>query len=283
MATRNTAIPGVRYLSAAIILLAGSTLSSAFAAPLASQHAAHRAYYTITLGAAHGDSQVLDVQGRMVAEWSENCEGWTANQRLAVSIVRQEGAPLASEVLATSFESTDGTRYRFATKTTIDGKVVEELRGEAKRAGRAAAGEAVYSMPGDVRIALPAGTLFPYEHTLALIAAAEKGDNVAYSFYFDGSQPDISPLGASAVIVGKKRAPGEGTGTGLGPLTQRGWWSVRLAMFPRANDAGQPEFEMTQDLQDNGVVRRFVFDYGDFTMEASLVRVEALPHPACDG
>ncbi len=86
---------------------------------------------------------------------------------------------------------------------------------------------------------------------------------------------------ASMLILGGARGPDEGAGANLGAVTQHKWWSVRMAMFPQAQSQTEPEFEMTQDVQDNGVVRRFVFDYGDFTMVASLVRIEELERAQC--
>lgn len=245
------------------------------------QHAPHRGFYEVTLGKTDPSSQIRDVRGRMVAEWAHSCDGWTANQRLAVTLERQNGVNLDSEVTASSFESSDGTRFQFSSKSTIGGELAEEVRGKAERPARGKPGVAVYTVPADTRIELPADTLFPFEHTLALIAIAEDGKITDSSHYFDGSQPELSPMLASMLILGGSRPAEQGAGADLGAVTQHKWWSVRMAMFPQAESQTEPEFEMTQDVQDNGVVRRFVFDYGDFTMVASLVRIEELERANC--
>jgi hypothetical protein len=194
---------------------------------------------------------------------------------------RHTGVDLYSEVNATSFESNDGTTYQFSSKSTIGGEVAEEVRGKAERPSRGQPGVAIFSVPPDLKIELPANTLFPFEHTLWVIAAGERGAVQESSSYFDGSQPEISPMVASLLILGGVRAPEEGSGTNLGAVTEHKWWTVRLAMFANTKSETEPEFEMTQDVQDNGVVRRFVFDYGDFTMVASLVRIEELERAQC--
>jgi len=245
------------------------------------QHAPHRAFYEVTLGDADPSSQVNGVSGRMVAEWAQSCDGWTANQRLVVTLQRRTGDNIESEVTASSFESSDGKRYQFSSKSTIGGDTVEEVRGKAERPARGEPGVATLSVPAAMRIELPADTLFPFEHTLAVIAAGEAGRIQESSHYFDGSQPELSPMVASMLILGGVHAANEGAGANLGPITDHKWWSVRLAMFPANETQTEPEFEMTQDVQDNGVVRRFVFDYGDFTMEASLVRIEELERSQC--
>ena len=251
------------------------------AAAAAIQHAPHRGFYEVTLGRVDPSSQISGIRGRMVAEWAHTCDGWTANQRLVVTLERRNGADVPSEVTASSFESSDGKRYQFSTKSTIGGEVAEEVRGRAERPGRGEPGVATFSVPADTRVEFPANTLFPFEHTLAVIAAGEAGKIQESSFYFDGSQPELSPMVASMLILGGARSPDEGPGAALGSVTDHKWWSVRMAMFANSETESEPEFEMTQDVQDNGVVRRFVFDYGDFTMVASLVRIEELETAQC--
>jgi hypothetical protein len=245
------------------------------------QHVPHRGFYEVTLGQIESSSHIRGVKGRMVAEWAHSCEGWTANQRLVVTLQRQDGGDLASEVIASSFESSDGTQFQFSSKSTIGGEVAEEVRGRAERPAPGEPGVAIFSVPPDTRIELPADTLFPFEHTLAVIAAGESGKITDSSHYFDGSQPELSPMVASMLILGGARPGDEGPGANLGAITEHKWWSVRMAMFPQTETQTEPEFEMTQDVQDNGVVRRFVFDYGEFTMVASLVRIEELDRAQC--
>jgi hypothetical protein len=217
----------------------------------------------------------------MVVEWAHSCDGWTANQRLVATLRRHNNRDIDSEVTATSFESSDGTRYQFLSKSTIGGEVVEEVRGKAERPARGESGVAVFSVPANLKIELPADTLFPFEHTLSVIAAGQKGAIHEIDYYFDGSQPELSPMVASVLILGGAHSGDEGPGADLGAVTNHQWWSVRMAMFPNAEMQTEPEYEMTQNVQDNGVVRRFVFDYGDFTMVASLVRVEELGLAQC--
>ncbi|MFT5180917.1 MAG: hypothetical protein ACI8S3_000794 [Alphaproteobacteria bacterium] len=272
----------IQTMIVAVAALApGAFVVSAPAEAAAVQHVPHRGFYEVTLGRSDASSQIRSVNGRLVAEWAHSCDGWTANQRLAVTLQRHTGVDLDSEVNATSFESNDGTTYQFSSKSTIGGEVAEEVRGKAERPSRGEPGVAIFSVPPDLKIELPANTLFPFEHTLSVIAAGERGVVQESSSYFDGSQPEISPMVASLLILGGVRAPEEGSGTNLGAVTEHKWWKVRLAMFANTKSETEPEFEMTQDVQDNGVVRRFVFDYGDFTMVASLVRIEELDRAQC--
>jgi hypothetical protein len=267
-------------LAAAAIALGWNTVSNPAVAATV-QHVPHRGFYEVTMGQADPSSPIESLDGRMVAEWAHSCDGWTANQRLVVTLRRHTGRSIDSEVTASSFESSDGTRFQFSSKSTIGGEVAEEVRGKVERPSRGEAGVAIFSIPADTTIELPAGTLFPFEHTLSVIAAGESGTIQESSYYFDGSQPELSPMVASMLILGGAHPGDEGPGADLGEVTDHKWWSVRMALFPNTETQAEPEFELTQDVQDNGVVRRFVFDYGDFSMVASLVRIEELERAQC--
>jgi hypothetical protein len=247
-------------------------------------HASHRAFYEIRIGRVDPGSTVVDARGRMVAEWQEACDGWTTTQRLAVSMAPGEGEPINSEVKMTAFERLDGTAYTFDSETRIGGELVEAVQGKAERPGPGQPGSATYDVPRGVVVDFPGDTVFPFEHTIAVLEAAERGDRREFSYYFDGSQPDISPMASNSLILGKARDGTDGSENGFGALSDHPWWPVRLAMFNgRAATSGneEPEFEMTQILQNNGVVRKFEFDYGTFSLVAALVKLEEIERPKC--
>ncbi|MBO22737.1 MAG: hypothetical protein CMM26_10275 [Rhodospirillaceae bacterium] len=248
-------------------------------------HASHRAFYEISIDRVDAGSNIVDARGRMVTEWRRACDGWLSSQRLLVSMAPGEGEPINSEVAMTSFEALDGTLFSFDSETRVGGETVEAVKGAAERDGPGKAGRAVYNEPRGVAVDLPADTVFPFEHTIAVIEAAEKGQLRVFSHYFDGSQPENAPMTANSLILDKARDAAEGTGNGFGEISAHKWWPVRLAMF--ASNAHkrldeEPEFEMTQILQDNGVVRRFEFDYGEFSLVAALIEIKEIDPPRCN-
>ena len=54
-----------------------------------------------------------------------------------------------------------------------------------------------------------------------------------------------------------------------------------VAYFPAENTDGQPETELSIDVQANGIVTEFVVDYGAFKLRASLVKIATLPETGC--
>mgnify|MGYP001328202008 CR=1 FL=1 len=67
----------------------------------------------------------------------------------------------------------------------------------------------------------------------------------------------------------------------LGELGQKGYWPVQTAYFKPEAKVAEPEYEINYSMQTNGVVRRYVIDYGDFSIIAELMKLEALTVPNC--
>ena len=263
------------------IVSAALLATASWSAAAATSLAPHQAFYSIKLRSADQGSNISSAKGVMRQEWNQSCEGWAVSQRMLLNLEASIGAAVSTEVHFSSFESTDSSEYNFTSRTVTNGEVTDEYRGRASRAEPGAEVEASYSVPvGESRL-MPANTVFPMEHTRQLLAAADSGESRLSLPFFDGPRPQDSPFEANALILGEARAASEGTGAGLGPITERRWWSVRVAFFPGGSNDPEPDFELAADFQDNGVVRAYQFDYGDFILEAELVRIEAHEVPAC--
>lgn len=243
----------------------------------------HRALYELTLKTLTPNSNVVGAQGAMSVEWSHSCEGWTVNQRLRITLDLESGRSQETDVNFSSFESDDGLTYSFTTRTTSNGRVVDEFRGAVDRTAAGDASVARYSVPDGLEVVLPAGTVFPMAHTRDVLDAAARGERAIWRQFFDGPRPDESPFGANVLITGGPRTGDEGPGAGMAPLMNSRWWPLRIAFFPGGGQGSEPDFEVEAKAQDNGVVREFVFDYGDFSMLAALSQIEPLDEPTCGG
>ncbi len=262
-------------LFAVLLLVATSVAGRAI------EVAPHRAFYELHLSQVDESSRIAEATGALTVDWSRSCDGWTVDQRLALVVEESSGRSSTTEISFSSFESLDGLTYSFSTKTKRDGAVVDEYRGEAGRPDAGGVVEAIYSVPAGERRELPAGTVFPMEHLQLLLDAAARGEDRLFRPFFDGPRPDESPFDTNALILGVPQDGGQGAGAGLGPITERPWWPVRIAFFPRSSAVAEPDFELAANLQDNGVVRRYEFDYGAFRMSGDLTRIEAGEVPVC--
>jgi hypothetical protein len=259
----------------ALAISAGGAASLAAAAEIAP----HRASYTLSLGGSKSSSGVVAITGAMFIEWQEVCDGWTINQRMRFQMSDTDGERSDNDISFSSWEAKDGLNYRFTMRSSRDGEVNETLRGRAELAGKGLGGKAVFNEPSGVELELPPGTLFPSEHTLVLIRAAESGEKTFSKMVFDGATQD-GALEVNAVIGNKL---GE-----LGVLPRiaaevgnRKAWRVRMAFFKNDGKSSEPEYETGLGLQDNGVGRDYTFEYPEFSIKSRLDLLEALPKPRC--
>lgn len=285
MLDRLSALPATVGTVLAATVTAGALLAATpvLAQPAATSMAAvaakiqpHRAIYAMSLGSARNGSKVSDVRGRMMFEWADACDGWTTEQRFQLRFVYSEGDDMAMNTNYTTWEAKNGLRYRFNVRKLVNGELDEEVRGEANLQADGA-GTAQFTKPEPQEMELPAGTMFPTAHTLAILDHAERNEPFFTRTIFDGSDAE-GPTEVSTV-AGKPGAPKE---AGKDPLLKVGKsWPVRMAFFPLQSDSAQPEYEMSLRLLENGIAESMQIDYGDFTVNAVLEKIEALPKSGC--
>lgn len=251
-----------------VAVLAGGGKASADLLP-------HKAIYDMTLVSASGGSGIADLSGKMMLQWVGVCDGWTVEQRLFLRVRETEGGEFASYSSFVSWESRDGTRYRFDQQTWRDGERIEVLKGRAERTGTAPGGMVYFTKPEAREMSLPEGTMFPSEHTLLVIAKAAAGETYFTRIVFDGSDAE-GPSEVAAFLGPLTMAPDDPLTGGRMPA-----WSVRLAFFPLSKETAEPEYEIGLLLQENGVARDLDLDYGDFRIHGELDEFEVQPPPEC--
>ncbi|BBK31331.1 uncharacterized protein DUF1849 [Stella humosa] len=241
--------------------------------------APHRALYDLSLASARASGGVVGVQGRMLFEWGDACDGWTVQQRYRMRLSQAQDDEVEIVSSLASWESKDGMRYRFALKKKRGDEPEEEVRGSARLDGPGRGGRARFVRPEESKLDLPRGTVFPSTHTIEVIRRAEAKEHFFGRRVFDGSEVE-APVDVSAFIGPAKPAGGDGVKPAAGEagktrnLADRPGWKVRLAFFPSASKDPLPDYEIGLVLLDNGVSSDMLIDYGDFTVRARLKELE---------
>ncbi|MGE0716047.1 MAG: cell envelope integrity EipB family protein [Alphaproteobacteria bacterium] len=254
------------------------TVSLTAAAAAAGSIAPHRALYDLSLASARTSGGVVGVQGRMLFEWGDACDGWTVEQRyrMRLSQAQEDEVEIVSSLA--SWEAKDGLRYRFTLRKKRGEEPEEEVRGTARLEGPGRGGYADFTRPEESRVDLPRGTLFPTAHTLEIIRRAEAKDAYFSRRVFDGSE--VEKPGEVNTVIGRPQASDVDPGI-RSKLLDRPGWRIRMAFFAADGQAPLPEYEIGLHLLDNGVSSDMLIDYGDFTVRARLRELEALPSPGC--
>lgn len=240
----------------------------------------HRAIYEMDLKSVRSGATISAAQGTMLYEWGDACDGWTTEQHFQLSFLDTDGNTVATDTSYVTWESKDGHRFRFEMRKEANGNVDEELSGTAELGPEG--GEAQFTGAETKTMKLAAGTLFPWQHTFALIDKARAGDKLYFATVFDGASAD-GPNGISAVIG---QATADKTGVDEVPENQRALldgeaWPVQMAIFPESADTAEPEQEMSTVFQANGILRSMVLDFGTFALEGRLKSVEPVTKPDC--
>ncbi|OHC76041.1 MAG: hypothetical protein A3G18_04130 [Rhodospirillales bacterium RIFCSPLOWO2_12_FULL_58_28] len=241
--------------------------------------APHRAVYSLKIGQARAGSSFVDARGAMTLIMEKSCDGWILEQTMTMDLSTAEGDTLKQKMNFSGLESLDGGNYRFAADNDIDEKK-SQINGKARAGSDGKPGEVNYKLPEAKTISLPEKTLFPVGHTSWLIDRAIAGDRQAPSHVFDGADGGgpqevvafIGPLAAPEAVPSKDQ---------LGALVKRPGWNVRLAFYQMDSQDAEPEYEAEIMQLDNGVARRMVLDYREFTVILELEKIEAINPPSC--
>jgi hypothetical protein len=241
----------------------------------------HRATYDMKLSIARANSGIVDVNGRMVLETVDACDGWEVKQRIKLTFLRNDSEEFETDSSFTSYETKDGLELQFSVRNIQNDEIEEELRGRAHLDGLGGKGRASFTLPEPRSFELPTGTLFPTTHLALVIKHARQGDKSVSYKVFDGARLD----GAFTVnaVIGRPPAPRAATPVvrGDAALLRQQAWGVRFAFFASDDLAAQPEYELALDLLGNGIARSMLLDYGDFAVGAHLIQLQALPRPRC--
>jgi hypothetical protein len=234
--------------------------------------AAHRALYELTLDSSRGGRQIASAHGTMGYEVVDACDGWASRQRLRMSITSGEGQDTNMDSDYATWESKDGLNFRFHMIQKSDSAVTSQTDGSARLTKTGGPGEVLYRLPKETKAELPAGTLFPMMHTVAIINAAREGKKFITLPLFDGTDED--GFEDSSIAIMDWKAP---FGTDHAILTPLSSTRVRIAFFDHGSGSPTPTYEAAMRYWENGVADGMLMDFGDFVMKAKLTELTPIP------
>jgi|GEM_PF-4608862 len=232
----------------------------------------HRAYYTVKLKNAEGDSQVKATDGRMIIELTHDCEGWTLKQESASVVDLKEAPSEMMRSVYTAWESDDGKSLKFKTERVFDEKMKDSVEGFAGFTDKG--GTITYNSPETKEVKMAAGTLPPIAHLQKLLETAESGQRTSSVQVFDGSFYG-NPVLIDTFIGDKK---------GDCKLTENkdGLYPMNLAIYAMPSVSSNPNFEIKQNIGKNGVMCSYEIKFDNYTVIGELDKYEPLPDKVCE-
>ncbi len=262
-------------VSVLALLAALAPLPVAAAGNLSSQLTGQQVVYTLSLSKLR-THDITGATGQMQLNVVDGCTGWATNQHMTLIIRNVDGSLTKSVTDYVIWESKDGKTMSFALKEGDgSGKMKLDDAGTASHTGTDNAGIVQYSSPPNTELKLPRGTLFPTQHTEALLQAGRAGDKFISPLLFDGTSTD----GAQATFITVLGHHGPGK-TPWPALDKYASADVDIAFFERKNDDETPSFRTSMRYYENGVATDLVLDFGDFVMSGKINSL-TIPPSAC--
>lgn len=273
--------PGlIRNAATRSALLLGIVCTTAVAAASPVSLVSHRAVYDLTLSRLKGSTGIEDVRGRIVMEMEGGCEGYTMNQRMVLELSNSDGSLILSDYVLSTWEEKSGDLMRFTMSNSLNGQTVDRASGIASRADDN--GTVVFDGKPKIKdMELPGDILFPVEHTMKILQAAEKGESLLVVPLYDGNGE--AGLADTTTVIGKGRQliAGEVEGTFAGKLSGMKYWPMQLAFFDRKENSTEPDYEVALHMFENGVARALSLQYSDFILDGKLSQLDYLAAPDC--
>lgn len=239
----------------------------------------HRAYYTVSMeGRPEPRSSITDVRGTMMIEFDKVCGGWTVQQRSELWRYQDDDTVEHVRWGYVTFEADDGSLFKFNTTLKTNDELVKDIRGFARKKGNAV--EVIYQKTLKKTLTLPEGTLFPTQHTKALLNAASGGEQMFPRIVFDGSTAE----GANEIntfIGAKKVMAGNPNSEDAHQFANQPFWPVRFAVYGLEKTDYEPEYVTTQELLPNGIIKQYSIDDGGLKIHGVLERIELLSGSGC--
>ena len=257
----------------------------AFAGKEPSKLVPHRAIYEMSLDDARTASGITGIDGRMVFEFTgSECDGYSLNMRMVTQMTDSQGQTNLTDLRSSTWEQGDGQKFRFQSQQYLNDKLGDVTVGRASRETPSAAVKVMISQPARGELDLSDKVLFPTQHSLALIDAAQSGQSMLQAQLYDGSEKGQKVYETTA-IIGKEIAPGADQNLepvakekGLAKLVS---WPVSIGYFePKPGDL-TPSYQIDFRLYANGVSRELLIDYGDVSIHGTLTSLEYLKAEDC--
>jgi len=277
---------GLVLVAAATVAVAGPYAHAAGAGASAGQKLVpHRAVYDMKLGDTEEQAGIAALSGRMVYDFSGSaCDGYSVNFRFVTEFQDKNGGSQITDLQTTSFEEPEAESYQFLSKTFVDQKLVEETRGTAHAGADAKRIE--LKEPAEKSLQIGSDVLFPTEHLLTILKAADENVHFLAADIYDGAETGEKVYATTTVIGARAVYDHQGpAGTAAASLEGKTYWPVTVAYFdPSKEDASGellPVYQLAFRLYHNGISSHLKLDYGDFTIHGSMASLELYEEADC--
>jgi EipB-like len=247
----------------------------------------HRAIYDLSLGEVRGNSQIAGVSGRILYDFDGNaCQGYSLEFRQLSELDTGEGKVSTSDLRSTTWEGADAKSFKFTSENFVDESLVGSVDGHAEHDATKTAVD--LEKPEQRTLDLDSGVVFPTQHMVRVINAAQAGKAILNFPVFDGSETGdkvfdtLTVIGHTLTPDDRKHDDAAASEPKLAAVPR---WPVTISYFERgkAADASEqtPAYAIGFELYANGISRALTLDYNDFVVNGKLSSLEFKEQKPC--
>lgn len=250
----------------------------------------HRAVYDLSLRDSLSSSNVADLRGRLVLDFSGSpCAGYSYKSRLVTQLTNQDGGAFVTDMRTSTWEDAEGEEFRFENSEYVGFQPAEIVSGSASREGSGSRIAVEFKKPAPGSVEFDQQAMFPTQHSIAILEAAQRGKRFVQADVFDGSEQG-KKLYSTTTFIGRAVPPAAKPGpsandAGNGRLSSLTSWPISISFYdgdktgPR--DEGLPTYELAFRLYANGVSGDLTINYGDFLIGGELTRIDFSDQAEC--
>lgn len=243
----------------------------------------HKAVYDLELDTTVPSKNVDGARGRIAFDFTgDACDGYALSFRQVTQLQSSEGGTRTIDSRQTTFEDGAAQSFRFKSESRAGQGAPDLIDGAAQRAADGYQVNILKPKPG--QFTLGQDVMFPSAQIKAIITAARSGETTYGVRVFDGSD-DGRQVYDTLAVIGHPAAPAV-AGHIEEPLRGEAFakmerWPVTISYFKQGAGEATPSYRVSFDLYENGVTGAVRMHYGEFSLKATLTRLDLLPRSAC--
>ena len=235
----------------------------------------HKATYTLNVEDIEENSFLEGGQGQTYFEIIENCEGWNVKEDYVLIYELPNKKMTNSYSSYSTFENFSGTKHSFELNEKSEFNGENTYQGFAEKINDKILVSIIKQ--SIKKISFKEKILFPVEHLRKVIEAAQKGETLFTSKVFFGNEDKNLVKIVSAFISKERKSKYQN----IEYLRDKMIWPIKLAFYTPDKKNINPDYEITLELDQLGVVHSYLVNYGDFEVRATLKNFKIIEKKKC--
>ena len=233
----------------------------------------HKAIYTLNVENIK-NSFLEGGQGQTFFEIQEVCDGWNVREDYVLMYELPNNKSAKSYSSFTTFENRNSTKHSFNLTEKSDLNGENDYQGFVEKNKNKISGSIINQ--NIKKLSFNKNTLFPLEHLQIIIEKAKKGQSIFTSDVFFGNDETNQIKTVSTFISNKKKVKVHNK-----DFSNIMVWPIKIAFYSKAENKTKPDYEISLELDEVGVVYSYKVNYGDFEVKAKLKDFKVIEKQKC--